>query len=59
MFLTKDAEHIGSPEDPFEAERIEWVPLADIPALVSRDEISSGSTLAVLLYLLARQPSAT
>jgi hypothetical protein len=33
-----------------------WVPLTDIPALISRGEISTGTTLAALLYVLTHQP---
>jgi hypothetical protein len=32
------------------------VPLADIPALIGQGEISTGTTLAALLYTLTRQP---
>ncbi|MDL4776562.1 MULTISPECIES: NUDIX hydrolase [Thermomonosporaceae] len=53
VFRAEGAERVGEPTD-VEAERIEWVPLARIPELAARGEIGSGSTLAGLLYLVAR-----
>jgi hypothetical protein len=49
IYLGDGAEHIGPPEDDFESDHIGWVPLADIPTLISRGEISTGTTLAALL----------
>jgi hypothetical protein len=37
-----------------ESDHISWVPLADVPELISRGEISSGTTIAVLLHALSR-----
>ncbi|HEY1700603.1 MAG TPA: NUDIX hydrolase [Trebonia sp.] len=54
VYLAEDVEHTGPPADPHESERIGWVPLADVPALVSRGELSAGSTVSALLYLLTR-----
>lgn len=59
VYLAEDAEHIGPPEDPFESDRVSWVPLADVPALVSRGEISSGTTISALLYALTLRPART
>lgn len=56
IYLADGAEHIGLPEDDFESDRVNWVPLADVPTLISRGEISTGTTLAALLYALTRQP---
>ena len=47
---------MGPPEDDFESDRIEWIPLASVPDLVTRGEITSGTTLAALLYTLATEP---
>ena len=44
----------GPPEDDFESGRIAWIPVAEIPALVSCGQICSGTTLAALLYAIAR-----
>ena len=56
IYLADDAERIGPPEDDFESDHVSWVPLADIPELISRGEISTGTALAALLYALTRQP---
>ncbi|WP_067803837.1 NUDIX hydrolase [Actinomadura formosensis] len=52
IYRADGAERVGEPAD-VEAERIEWVPLASVPALAARGEIGSASTLAGLLYLAA------
>jgi 8-oxo-dGTP pyrophosphatase MutT (NUDIX family) len=51
IYRAEGAERIGPPTD-VEAERIEWVPLASVPALAARGDIGSGATLAGLLYLV-------
>jgi 8-oxo-dGTP pyrophosphatase MutT (NUDIX family) len=55
VYLAEHATHIGPPEDGFESERVSWVPLAEVPDLISRGEISAGTTIAALLYLLSRR----
>lgn len=50
IFHAAGAERIGEPTD-VEAERVEWVPLASVPGLIARGEISQASTVAALLYL--------
>ena len=52
IYLADGADHIGSPEDDFESDRISWVPLASVPALTGRGQITSGTTLAALLYVI-------
>ncbi len=52
IYRTDEAAHVGDPADGFESERIEWVPLADIRALIAGGHITSGTTVAALLYLL-------
>lgn len=52
IFRADGAERVGEPTD-VEAERIEWVPLADVPGLAARGEIGSGSSLSGLLYVMA------
>jgi hypothetical protein len=54
VYLADGAERTGPPEDDFESEHVSWVPLAEIPGLISRGDISSGTTLAALLYTLVR-----
>jgi len=50
VYLAHTADLIGPPEDDFESSKIAWVPLDSLPDLISRGEISSGTTLAALLY---------
>jgi hypothetical protein len=38
------------------AERIEWVPLTDAPALISGGQVKDASTAAALLWLQASMP---
>jgi 8-oxo-dGTP pyrophosphatase MutT (NUDIX family) len=54
VYLADGAEHIGPPEDGYESSRIEWVDLADVPAMVGRGEISSGTSVASVLYAITR-----
>jgi ADP-ribose pyrophosphatase YjhB (NUDIX family) len=51
IFVTREAIHHGPPEADFEAERIEWLPLADAPALIASGEVRDASTAAALLWL--------
>jgi 8-oxo-dGTP pyrophosphatase MutT (NUDIX family) len=53
IFRADSADHIGPPEDAFESDRIEWMPLTDIKSLIDARDIVSGTTLVALLYLLA------
>jgi ADP-ribose pyrophosphatase YjhB (NUDIX family) len=53
VFVSREAMHRGPPEADFEAERIEWLPLADAPALIARGEVRDASTAAALLWLRA------
>jgi ADP-ribose diphosphatase len=52
LYRADQAQRVGPPEDDFESERVAWVPLNDIPAMIGRGEIASGTTLAALLYTL-------
>ncbi|GLU48119.1 NUDIX domain-containing protein [Nocardiopsis ansamitocini] len=53
IFFARSAEHIGAPQEDWEAERIEWVPLNRVPALVAERELVSGTSMNALLYLVA------
>lgn len=53
IFIADTAEHVGQPTEDWEAERIDWVPLASVPELVARREIVSGTSLNALLYAFA------
>ena len=56
IYRADSATLIGHPEDDFESERIEWIPLSEVLSLVRRGEITSGTTLAALLYTFAGEP---
>lgn len=53
VYRAGGATHIGEPVDGFESQRVAWVPLADVPSLIGRGEIVSGTTLVALLYVLS------
>ena len=53
IYRASEAAHVGSPTDATEAARIAWVPLAHVRSLIGKGDISSGSTLAALLYVLS------
>jgi hypothetical protein len=53
VFATSHAVHRGPPEADFEAEKIEWIRLADAPALKADGEVKDASTAAALLWLSA------
>ena len=52
VFRADSATHLGPPTEGWEAERVEWVPLSDIPRLVGKGDIVSGTSMAALLYAL-------
>ncbi|HEV2376687.1 MAG TPA: NUDIX hydrolase [Streptosporangiaceae bacterium] len=58
IYIADEVTQIGIPADGFESERIEWVPLADVSTLIEKGHITSGTTLAVLLYVLNKHRSA-
>ncbi|MET9221330.1 NUDIX hydrolase [Streptomyces sp. NPDC003300] len=51
VYWSTNAKHIGHPEDDFESERREWVPLSAVPSLIERGEIRSANAVAALLLL--------
>lgn len=53
VFVGHDAVEIGAPADDLESTAIQWVPLADVPSLIAKQDILSASTMAALLLLLA------
>ncbi len=54
LYRARSATRIGAPEDDFESSRVEWVPLDTIRGLIDAGQVSSGTTLAALLYTLAQ-----
>lgn len=53
IYLATQSTHIGSPADEIESERIAWLPLTEIRSMITRAEITSGTTLAAVLYILS------
>jgi len=53
VFLAEGAEHVGEPTTPDEVERVEWLPLAQVPELAARGEIGDGFSLTALLWARA------
>lgn len=45
VFRSTSAEYAGPPTELNESDRIEWIPLADLPGMIARHEIVSGITL--------------
>lgn len=55
IFVGRGARHVGDPTDVEEAGYVAWVPLADVPALMARDQLMGSGTLVGLLHLLAQR----
>ncbi|MBA0051525.1 NUDIX domain-containing protein [Streptomyces sp. AJS327] len=51
IYWATGAEHVGEPEDAFESDRREWVPLKETPDLIARGEVPAANTAAALLML--------
>ncbi len=56
VFLARDAVKVADPTDTREADRIEWLPLAGLQAMIDRREVVAGVAVTGLLQLLARHP---
>jgi 8-oxo-dGTP pyrophosphatase MutT (NUDIX family) len=52
VFRTTGVRYAGPPTELNESDRIEWIPLTDVPAMIARHEIVSGITLVGLQQLL-------
>lgn len=55
IFRADGATYVSEPEDGFESERIDWIPLANIRALIDKRDIVAATTLVALLYLLTAE----
>jgi 8-oxo-dGTP pyrophosphatase MutT (NUDIX family) len=53
VFLGRGATHVGEPTEKTEMQRMEWVPLADVPQLIADGLIQNSGTLVALLHVLA------
>ena len=56
VFVGRDPEKLGEPIETTEVERMEWVPLADVPGLIDSGAIWNSGSLVGLLKLLAPKP---
>ncbi|WP_258726700.1 NUDIX hydrolase [Cellulomonas sp. NS3] len=56
VFVADGATHIGEPADAFESERVAWVPLDEVRALVRDGGIGDGLSLTGLLRFLLDRP---
>ena len=52
VFVGRDPEKIGEPTEGNEIERMEWVPLASVPGLITAGEIWNAGSLVALMRLL-------
>ncbi|MFJ4920629.1 NUDIX hydrolase [Streptomyces sp. NPDC088725] len=52
VFRADGATYAGPPTEKNESDRIEWIPLAKVRAMIDRREIVSSGSLVGLLYLL-------
>jgi 8-oxo-dGTP pyrophosphatase MutT (NUDIX family) len=52
VYLADGAAHAGEPTDRSEADRVEWVGISELPALIRRGEIQDGYSLTALLWFL-------
>ncbi|TWD80142.1 NUDIX domain-containing protein [Kribbella amoyensis] len=57
LYLSIGADHIGTPTDINEADRVAWLPLDTIPTRIRSGEIPGAASLAGLLHVLAFPPS--
>ncbi|MEV7613962.1 NUDIX domain-containing protein [Streptomyces sp. NPDC089799] len=53
IFVARGAEKVGEPTDAEEAGEVAWVPLDDIPRLMSEGKLMGSGTLVALLHILA------
>nr|WP_180218562.1 NUDIX hydrolase [Streptomyces albus] len=51
IYWSTRAEYVGEPEDGFESDKREWVPLKEAPDLIARGEVPAANTAAALLML--------
>ena len=53
VYLAEGADHVGAPSDPFESERIEWLPVEEVRAALRQGQVLEGMSVAGLSYALA------
>lgn len=58
VFVARDVTQVGAPTETTEMQRMEWIPLKDVPALIAAGDIANSGTLVGLLHVLAMNASA-
>jgi 8-oxo-dGTP pyrophosphatase MutT (NUDIX family) len=53
VFLARGAELVGEPTEKTEMQRMEWIPLANVPELIRSGQVKNSGTLVALLHVLA------
>jgi 8-oxo-dGTP pyrophosphatase MutT (NUDIX family) len=51
VYWTDRATYVGPPEDSHESDQVEWIPLTDVPDLITKGDIRAAHTVATLLML--------
>ena len=49
VYWARGAEYVGGPEDYFESEKRDWIPLTDVPGMVADGTIRAADAVAALL----------
>ncbi len=52
VFHADGAEHVGDPADASESDRVEWVPVGDLPDLIRDGQVADGYSLTALLWFM-------
>lgn len=55
IFAAAGASYVGEPTDPSEADRVEWVPVERVRALIAAGEVKDGLSLTGLLWWLGER----
>ncbi len=53
VFVGRGAERVGDPTEKTEMQRMDWVPLTQVPSLIAQGLVSNSGTLVALLHVLA------
>jgi 8-oxo-dGTP pyrophosphatase MutT (NUDIX family) len=53
VYLIRGAQHIGDPTDREEAGRVDWIPMTNIPKMISQGEVLGSGSLVGLLAVLS------
>ncbi|TVL93096.1 NUDIX hydrolase [Streptomyces sp. LX-29] len=51
IYWAQEATYVGPPEDEFESDRRQWVPLRAVPDMIARGEVPAANMAAALMLL--------